>query len=170
MNVGFAIGAEIADYFRDMYGDSGGAEVLGIEFTTYQIIILVGFVLNIPDFIAILIMRDGAEMSENGLIVPEDKEQDTGLAARLAETKAVRLPVMQQELVKTLIMTTIAGVIAYMMVRTNVHNFAVDVIPVGKYLRLHVYHHICCHGCSLCWAVNLGYHEYRLRYCDEICS
>ena len=92
MNVGFAIGAEIADYFRDLYGDSGGAEVLGIEFTTYQIIILVGFVLNIPDFIAILIMRDGAEMSENGLIVPEEKKEDTGLAARLAETKSERLP------------------------------------------------------------------------------
>ena len=27
MNVGFAIGAEIADYFRDLYGDSGGASV-----------------------------------------------------------------------------------------------------------------------------------------------
>ena len=60
MNVGFAIGAEIADYFRDLYGDGGGTELLGIEFTTYQIIILVGFVLNIPDFIAIIIMRDGA--------------------------------------------------------------------------------------------------------------
>ena len=134
MNVGFAIGAEIADYFRDLYGDSGGAELLGIEFTTYQIIILVGFVLNIPDFIAILIMRDGAEMSENGLIIPEEKAEDSGLGAKLAATKAERLPIMQQELVKTLIATTIAGVIAYVMVRGNVHKWAVDVIPVGKYL------------------------------------
>ena len=42
MNVGFALGAEIADCPRDLYGDGGGAELMGIEFTTYQIIILVG--------------------------------------------------------------------------------------------------------------------------------
>ena len=134
MNVGFAIGAEIADYFRDLYGDGGGTELLGIEFTTYQIIILVGFVLNIPDFIAILVMRDGAEMSENGLIIPEEKEVDTGLGAQLASSKAERLPIMQQELVKALIATTIAGAVAYAMVLADVHELAVDVIPVGKYL------------------------------------
>ena len=134
MNVGFAVGAEIADYFRDLYGDGGGTELLGIEFTTYQIIILVGFVLNISDFIAIIIMRDGAEMSENGLIIPEEKKVDTGLAAQLAATRAERLPIMQQELVKTLIATTIAGAVAYAMVLGGVHKWAVDVIPVGKYL------------------------------------
>ena len=57
MNVGFAVGAEIADYFRDAYGDTGGTELLGWEFTTYQIIIFIGFLLNIPDFLAIVIMR-----------------------------------------------------------------------------------------------------------------
>ena len=95
---------------------------MGIEFTTYQIIILVGFVLNIPDFIAIIIMRDGAEMSENGLIIPEEKAVDTGLGAQLAATRSERLPIMQQELVKTLIATTIAGVIAYAMVLGGVQS------------------------------------------------
>jgi MFS family permease len=134
MNVGFAIGAEIADYFRDLYGDGGTAAIMGIEFTTYQIIILVGFVLNIPDFIAIIMMRDGAEMTENGLIVPEEKKAEKGLAAELASTKAARLPIMQQELVKSLIATLLAGAIAYGMVLVGVHTWKIDVIPVGKYL------------------------------------
>ncbi len=134
MNVGFAIGAEIADYFRNLYGDGGGAEIMGIEFTTYQIIILVGFVLNIPDFIAILVMRDGAEMTENGLIIPEEKEADAGLGAELERTRSQRLPVMQSELMKSLIATAIAGAISYVMVLGGVHKWAIDVIPVGKYL------------------------------------
>jgi len=134
MNVGFAIGAEIADYFRDLYGDGGGAAIMGIEFTTYQIIILVGFVLNIPDFIAILMMRDGAEMTENGLIVPEEKQADTGLAAQLDGSRDARRSVMNQELVKSLIATAIAAVICYVMVAGEVHTWKVNVIPVGKYL------------------------------------
>ena len=90
MNVGFAIGAEIADYFRDLYGDGGGTELLGIEFTTYQIIILVGFVLNIPDFIAIIMMRDGAEiLTENGLTILK-VEENSDLKVTLGNTKEER--------------------------------------------------------------------------------
>ena len=134
MNVGFAVGAEIADYFRDLYGDGGGTTLMGIEFTTYQIIILVGFVLNIPDFIAILMMRDGAEMTENGLIVPEAKKQESGLAATLASSVAERRGVMNKELVNALIATVISAAICYVMVLGEVHAFKVNVIPVGKYI------------------------------------
>ena len=36
-------------------------------------------------------MRDGAEMTENGLLVPKDKVENTGLA-ELAATRDSRLP------------------------------------------------------------------------------
>ena len=134
MNVGFAIGAEIADYFRDLYGDGGGTAIMGIEFTTYQIIILVGFVLNIPDFIAILVMRDGAEMSENGLIVPEEKVVDNSIAGILNSTRDERRGVMNQELVKSVVATAIAAAICYAMVLGEVHTWKINVIPVGKYI------------------------------------
>lgn len=134
MNVGFAIGAEIADYFRDLYGDSGSEMILGWEFTTYQIIILVGFVLNIPDFIAILVMRDGAEMTENGLVLAKEKEVDDGLAGELIKSRETRRPIMYSELIKTLAATTIAAIICFVMVQGEVHTWKINVVPVGKYI------------------------------------
>lgn len=134
MNVGFALGAEIADYFRDAHGDSGGTEIMGIEFTTYQVIILVGFVLNIPDFIAILIMRDGAEMTENGLILAEEKEKDSGLLASLQKTLTERRKVMTKELVKTVLATVAAAILCFVLIQGEVHTWAIDVIPTGKYI------------------------------------
>ena len=62
MNVGFTVGAELADYFRKYYAD--GLEIWGVEMSCYQLIIAIGFLINIPDLIAILIMREGAEMTE----------------------------------------------------------------------------------------------------------
>ena len=134
MNVGFAIGAEIADYFRDLHGDSGSEMILGWEFTTYQIIILVGFVLNIPDFIAILVMRDGAEMTENGLVLKEEEEQNDNLGTELEQSRETRRPIMFGELKKTLIACTIAGVLCSIMIEGEVHTWKINVIPVGKYL------------------------------------
>ena len=66
MNVGFTVGAEIADYFRKNKPD--GMEILGFEMTTYQLIIGIGFLINIPDLIAILLMREGAKC-ENGMVI-----------------------------------------------------------------------------------------------------
>jgi MFS family permease len=134
MNVGFAVGAEIADYFRNAYGDSGGTEILGIEFTTYQVIILVGFVLNIPDFIAILIMRDGAEMTENGLVLAEKKEKDTGILASLQNSLKERRAIMTKELVKTAMATVAAAVLCFVLYKGEVHTWAIDVVPTGKYI------------------------------------
>ena len=135
MNVGFAIGAEIADYFRDAYGDSGGTAILGVEFTTYQLIIAIGFILNIPDFIAILFMRDGAEMSENGLILKEkDLSDGDQLKADLLASKPKRFGQMSKELVFSGIATIFAAVLCYGMVLLEVHTLTINVIPVGKYL------------------------------------
>ena len=123
-----------ADYYRDLYGDSGSETILGLEFTTYQIIILVGFVLNIPDFIAILVMRDGAEMTENGLVLKEEEKEDDNLGTELEQSRDTRRPVMFNELGKALIASAVAAVICFIMVQGEVHTWKVNVVPVGKYL------------------------------------
>ena len=133
MNVGFAVGAEIADYFRDAYGDTGGTELLGWEFTTYQIIIFIGFLLNIPDFIAIVIMRDGAEMTENGLVLKEEQAEDR-LLQMLLDSRATRRLVMYKELLNTAIATVGIGAIGYALYHFEVHTWQLDVVPVGKYI------------------------------------
>lgn len=134
MNVGFAVGAEIADYFRNEYGDTGSVDVMGINLTTYQLIILIGFLLNIPDFIAILFMRDGAEMTENGLVVPEKKLVDNSIIQKLIDSKAARRLIMNKELLNTSIVTAGVAAVGYALYHFEVHTFKVNVIPVGKYI------------------------------------
>lgn len=77
MNVGWAIGASIFDGMRGWLGehelyDFGAAFGLNlpfsIELSTYQWIFLLGFAINIPDFIAIVLMRDGVALDDNGKI------------------------------------------------------------------------------------------------------
>jgi hypothetical protein len=135
MNVGFWIGAEIADYMRKSYGDDGFVPVLGMELTTYQAIIGIGFLINIPDFIAILIMRDGAEMTEKGLVLQE-KSADDGerVRAELKATVGGRRGRIFGELKKTIFAAWIVGVTAYIMIDTEVHTWAINVVPVGKYV------------------------------------
>lgn len=75
MNVGYAIGGRIFDAMRSTFGEHGIYNVskeLGISLpfeitlSTYQLIILLGFVINIPDLIAILLFRDGVELHDDG--------------------------------------------------------------------------------------------------------
>jgi hypothetical protein len=135
MNVGFWIGAEIADWFRKTYGDTGHVDVLGMEFTTYQAIIAVGFLINIPDFIAILIMRDGAEMTEKGLVLRAKSEDDgEEEVAWLKTTVSERKKKMISELLKSLTAAAVVGGIAAAMIKAEVHTWAINVVPVGKYL------------------------------------
>ena len=135
MNVGFYLGAIIADWFRETYGDTGTVPVLGMELTTYQAIIGVGFLINIPDFIAILVMRDGAEMTEKGLVLKK-KSDDDGIAVRAALRANVgpRRRKMTKELVKSLIAVLLVGAISYAMIVVEVHTWAINVVPVGKYV------------------------------------
>ena len=135
MNVGFWIGAEIADWFRKTYGDTGHVEVLGMEFTTYQAIIAVGFLINIPDFIAILMMREGAEMTEKGLVLQAASEDD-GEAdiAWLKNTVETRKKTMTRELIRSIGAVGAVAFVSYVMITTKVHEWAINVVPVGKYL------------------------------------
>ncbi len=72
MNIGWAVGAQLFDTMRQTFGETEGATLplIGVNLSTYQLIILIGFFINIPDLIAILLMRDGVEMTEDrGVVV-----------------------------------------------------------------------------------------------------
>lgn len=75
MNVGWAIGGRIFDGMRTAFGEHNVynvGEKLGISLpfdvtlSTYQMIILLGFAINVPDLIAILMFRDGVELHDDG--------------------------------------------------------------------------------------------------------
>ena len=135
MNVGFTVGAEIADYFRKYHAD--GMEIWGVELTTYQAIIGIGFLINIPDFIAILIMREGAEMTENGVVLrPRVTAGEDELKQGLIASVAARRAQMTKELIKSLVATAIVGVFAYILVEGGVHEWKVfnGKVKVGFYI------------------------------------
>lgn len=134
MNIGFTVGAEIADYFRKYYAD--GLEIWGVEFSTYQLIIAIGFLINIPDFIAILIMREGAEMTEKGMVIkrPETATSEV-LAKQLRDSVAARRAKMTRELLGSLGATAIIGLLAYGLVEIKMHEWVLaGVVKAGNYV------------------------------------
>lgn len=86
MNVGWAVGASIFDGVRkwlgehevyDIVAETGLDLPFSINLSTYQVIILIGALINIPDLIAILFMRDGVEMSDEGKVIISPTEIKT---------------------------------------------------------------------------------------------
>ena len=137
MNVGFWIGAELADWFRATYSDTGTVPFLGLEMlemTTYQAIIAIGFLINIPDFIAILIMREGAEMTENGFVIHEATGDRGQVLIDKLRNWWMSAEKMKSELIKSVIGVSIVAGIGYAMVEIGVHTWKVDVVPVGRYI------------------------------------
>jgi MFS family permease len=133
MNVGFWVGAELADYFRKNHAE--GIEIWGFELTTYQAIIFMGFFINIPDFIAILFMREGAEMTEKGFVIRKqvgDDEQT--VIAKLKATVGERRAKMTGELIRSVVATAIVGAFAYALVEVRIHEWSVGVIKAGSYV------------------------------------
>ena len=134
MNIGFTVGAEIADYFRKYYAD--GLEIWGVDFSTYQLIIAIGFLINIPDFIAILIMRDGAEMTEKGMVIrkPESATREE-LANQLRGSVAERRAKMTRELMGSLAATALIGLLAWGLVEVKMHEWVLaGVVKAGNYV------------------------------------
>ena len=132
MNVGFTVGAEIADYFRKYHSD--GMTIWGVEMTTYQVIIGVGFLINIPDFIAILIMREGVEMTEKGIAFKDDSgDEIEKVSAELKSSVAERRAQMVKELVKSIGATVAVGVLAFLFVELDVHTWKLGVVKAGSY-------------------------------------
>ncbi len=77
MNVGWAIGAYLFDFVRTHLGEHTivTAPIIGIEFSTYQVIFCLGFVFTLPDLIAVLFMREGVEMTDDrGVVIHPPKE------------------------------------------------------------------------------------------------
>ena len=133
MNVGFWVGAEIADYFRKNHAE--GIDIWGMEMTTYQAIIFIGFLINIPDFIAILLMREGAEMTEKGFVFREKKTDGAEVVAQQLQTSvAERRAKMTREFIRSLIATAIVGVLAYALIELRIHEWKVSVIKAGYYV------------------------------------
>ena len=131
MNVGFWIGAELADYFRKNYAQ--GVDLWGYELTTYQAIILIGFLINIPDFVAILLMREGAEMTEKGLVIRGAKIGGSS-AEELVSTVSERRSKMTSELKTSLLWTWGFAVTAYILVDVKLHAWKLGVVYAGNYL------------------------------------
>jgi MFS family permease len=116
MNIGFAIGGWMFDYIRTIMGDGGSTilPILGWELSTYQVILGIGFFINIPDLIAILLMREGVEMTEDGIVIkPIEKKDDDEVARHLLATVDERRPAMMKEVIKSAIVTGIVLAVAF---------------------------------------------------------
>jgi dipeptide/tripeptide permease len=110
MNVGYSIGGWLFDHIRERLGDGGSATmpIFGVEMSTYQVIFAVGLLINIPDLIAILLMREGAEMTESGFVIREKKKVASDEVAReLARTVSARRRRMLKELTRGAIATAV---------------------------------------------------------------
>jgi hypothetical protein len=133
MNVGFTVGAEIADYFRKYHAD--GVEIWGFELTTYQAIIGIGFLINIPDFIAVLLMREGAEMTETGMVIrKQETVNNAEVKKALVDSVTARRAKMTSELMRSLIATAIVGTLAYVLVEFEIHTWKMGVVKAGFYV------------------------------------
>ncbi len=88
MNVGWAVGAWIFDAVRTTMGEMGSVNVLGAELSTYEVIIGIGFFINLPDFVAIVMMRRGVEMTESGMRIEKFAKADKskGMLATMFST------------------------------------------------------------------------------------
>ncbi len=90
MNVGWALGGLIFDWVRRGFGEHGMHTLpgLGIELSTYQIIFVVGFAITIPEFISILLIREGVEMMDDGRVVlkPTKIMQEGGILSATLKT------------------------------------------------------------------------------------
>ena len=81
MNVGWAVGAKIFDVVRINMGELGRVDFLGDSLSTWQVLFGIGFFINLPDLLAILWMRDGVEMTEDGIKFPEKKPVGEGASS-----------------------------------------------------------------------------------------
>jgi len=124
MNIGFAIGGWLFDAIRNAYGDGGSVTVpvLGFEISTYQAILGIGFFINIPDIIAVFMMRDGVEMTEEGVVFHEQERlDDESLTKLLEDSRDERATAMKGELVKGLIGTGVIASIAFTLTSLEVN-------------------------------------------------
>ena len=94
MNVGWAAGGWLFDFMRERFGESGHAlvPVIHVEMHTYQLIFEVAFLLTLPIFALVLMMRERVEMTDDrGIVIGSKKERGSGLAAGIEAIKEASL-------------------------------------------------------------------------------
>lgn len=76
MNIGFALGGYIFDKIRLLLGEHTYTiiPILNLSLSTYQFIFLVSFLLTIPTFTLVVLMRDGISLKEDGGTYLEQKK------------------------------------------------------------------------------------------------
>ncbi len=75
-NLGFAIAGYLFDHLRNRLGEHGSWTItgLGVELSTYRVLILLSVVFTIPGLILTwFFLREGVEMTESGPRIPEQK-------------------------------------------------------------------------------------------------
>ena len=93
LNLGFAAGGWIFDYFRGIYGDYSLVATLPIagEISVYQLLIAIALALTIPQILFISFMRENIEMTELGIQMLQKKVKNvqplfSKMGAKIAET------------------------------------------------------------------------------------
>ena len=87
MNIGFAAGALVFDVFRKVFvtrnaegrivDEARGLEILGLHFSTYQLLFLFGTLATLVSLGVVLLMREGVEVNEAGETVVKKREAAT---------------------------------------------------------------------------------------------
>ncbi len=103
MNMAYAVGGIFFDKVRAAYtikdaagkiiNDNGGTAILGIHFSTYQMLIFFAFVLTAVGFFILIPIRNGAELNDEGnLHINPTPSHGSGLAAvKSAAKKTVEM-------------------------------------------------------------------------------
>jgi MFS family permease len=68
MNVGFAFGGYIFDKVRTIFGEHGKIDFLIFSLSSYQLILLISFILTIPTILMFFLMRNSVYLNLNGEI------------------------------------------------------------------------------------------------------
>lgn len=91
MNLGFAIGDRMFDFFRKDMGEYGIwiAPYINARFSTYEVMILWSVILTIPGLLLTwLFLREGVEMTEDGVtITPHHQREHAGQNPLISATK-----------------------------------------------------------------------------------
>ena len=91
MNIAYAVGGWLFDWLRDTYAERDavgtiinenfGTTLMGIHFSTYQLFFVMGFLFTLGSLFIAIFIRDGVEMTDDGVVVHPSTEYGNGLKA-----------------------------------------------------------------------------------------
>ncbi len=76
MNIGFALGGILFDFIRNHFGEYGivSVPILG-DISTYRFILLSSFLISLPTYLFMILMREGVDLNDDGNIVFDPKKE-----------------------------------------------------------------------------------------------